>query len=297
MNLKTFFTKGWPTRLAFYLGKYLPYGGGLFSGVAARLVVTFKPDMYYAVQSNLRHVVGPDLPERELDWLVYRMFFNAVRGYYELFHNVGRGVVRVENFRPLVRMTPEARIYMRQGLDAGRGLFILGTHMSNFDLAGIGMTQFIPSPVQVLSLADPPPGFEIFNRLREKGHGVITPISPQALRDAMQRLKDGGVVLTGVDHPIGEGDEPVEFFGVTAHLPTGYIRIPLMTDCLVMTISFLYRDGVYWILANPPMDMVRTGDRRRDREVNLRRVLSQVENFIRLAPDQWLVFIPVWEPI
>ncbi|MBN2393346.1 MAG: hypothetical protein JXR84_21625, partial [Anaerolineae bacterium] len=131
-------------------------------------------------------------------------------------------------------------------------------------------------------------------RLRSKGHGFISPITPQTLRDAMRRLQGGGVVITGVDRPVGEGDEPVEFFGATAYLPTGYIRIPLITDCLVMTVSFIYQDGVYWIMGNPPMEMVRTGDRRRDQEINLRRILSQIEGFIRRAPDQWMMFIPVW---
>jgi len=295
MNIKKFLTKGWPTRLALYLGKVLPpYIAKTLVALVARLAVTVKSNMYHAMRTNLRHVVGPEMPDKELKRLLHHTFINALRGYYELFHNVGRGIDRVEDFHPPVRITPEVQSYFQQGLAAGRGLLILGAHMSNFDLAGIGMTQHIPVPVQALSLAAPPPGFEVFNRLRSKGHGFISPITPQTLRDAMRRLQGGGVVITGVDRPVGEGDEPVEFFGATAYLPTGYIRIPLITDCLVMTVSFIYQDGVYWIMGNPPMEMVRTGDRRRDQEINLRRILSQIEGFIRRAPDQWMMFIPVW---
>ena len=69
-------------------------------------------------------------------------------------------------------------------------------------------------------------------------------------------------MLTGVDRPIGEGNEPVTFFGETAYLPTGYIRIALLTNCLVMTTTFFYENKAYWIEGKAPLEMLRTGDRR-----------------------------------
>ena len=256
--------------------------------------MTFKPDLYWAARANLRHILGPEMPDEELNRTLYRLISNANRGYYELFHNVGRGEIDVEKFYPPVRLTDEAKTYLDQAVASGRGLFILGAHMSNFDLAWIGLSQYIPVPMQALSLADPPPGFEFFNRLREKGNVLITPISPRTLRDAMVRLRQGGVVITGVDRPVNEGNEPVEFFGATAHLPTGYIRIPLRTDCLVITIAAFYEDGVYQVDANPLMTMERTGDDEADITLNLRRVLAEIEAVIRRHPDQWMMFVPVW---
>ncbi|MBN1875418.1 MAG: hypothetical protein JXA33_14405 [Anaerolineae bacterium] len=303
MDLKTFFTKGWPTRLAFLWGKYFPPRAGRHvAAVIARGIVTLKPSLYWVTRDNLRHVLGPEASEKDLKRAVYRLFVNAVRGYYELFHNVGRGETRLERFRPPVHIPPETVAMIQQALDTGRGVLILGCHMSNFDLAGIALSQCLPVPAQALSLAHPPPGFELFNQLRLKaGNGVITPITPASLRDAIQRLRAGGIVMTGVDRPVAEGCEPVEFFGATAHLPVGYIRIPLMVDCWVIVLSFIYEnhkkpgDGVYRVIANPPMEMVRTGSRAQDIQVNLRRVLTQVEDFIRRAPDQWMMFVPVWK--
>jgi lauroyl/myristoyl acyltransferase len=299
VGTKAFFAKGWSTRLGFYLGKYLPpRGGKSITALITRLMVTFKSDVYWNVRANLRHVLGPETSERELHQTAYRLISNANRGYYELFHNVGRGRTNVEDFYPPMRMTAQAKAYLDQGLASGRGLFILGAHMSNFDLAFIGLTQYLPMPMQALSLAEPPAGFEFFNRLREKGNVIITPISPRSLRDAMARLRAGGIVVTGVDRPIKEGNEPVEFFGATAYLPTGYIRIPLRTDCLVMTIAIHYEPdsdgGVYSVIANPPMEMERTGDPEADVAHNLRRVLAEIEGMIRRYPDQWQMFIPVW---
>ncbi|MGC9396757.1 MAG: lysophospholipid acyltransferase family protein [Anaerolineae bacterium] len=299
MGAKAFFAKGWPTRLGFYLGKYLPpRGGKSVAALITRLMVAFKSDVYWNVRANLRHVLGPETPEKELHQTAYRLISNANRGYYELFHNVGHGRTNVEEFIPPMRMTAQTKAYLDQGIASGRGLFVLGAHMSNFDLAFIGLSQYLPMPMQALSLAEPPAGFEFFNRLREKGNVVLTPISPRSLRDAMARLREGGIVVTGVDRPVNEGNEPVEFFGATAHLPTGYIRIPLRTDCLVMTIAVHYEPdnngGVYSVVANPPMEMERTGDAEADVALNLRRVLAEIEGLIRCHPDQWQMFIPVW---
>jgi len=40
--------------------------------------------------------------------------------------------------------------------------------------------------------------------------------------------------------------------------------------------------------------METTGDRAQDVRHNVRRVLAIIEEMIRQAPDQWLMFVPVW---
>jgi lauroyl/myristoyl acyltransferase len=275
--------------------------------------VSLKFDNYWAVVDNLSHVYTalgssdpvpskPSAPgdtdghvghEDQVLQATRRLFFYSTLSYYHLFRNLGRGL-HPDAYRPPVEMSPEVREHVDAAVSTRRGLFVLGSHMSAFDLCGIAFSQWAPSPPQALSLADPPPGFQFVNRLRSKGRGTLTPISPQTLREAMQRLRDGGIVLTGVDRPVPNANEPVTFFGKTAYLPTGYIRIPLKTDCLVMTMAFRYDGERYHIVANPAMEMVRTGDRERDAQVNVQRVLSQIEGFVRMAPDQWMVFTPVW---
>jgi len=294
-GLKAFLTKGWPTRLGFTIGKHLPPRvGNAIANLGARLVVTFKPDVYRTARANLRHALGDATSEDELDRALYCLFRNAARGYYELFHNVGRGILDADTFEPPVRMSPETKAYIEEGIASGCGLMILGAHISNFDLALIGLSLHISVEMQALSLAEPPPGFKFFNQLREQGNVYITPITPRSLRDAMVRLRQGGVVLTGVERPIGEGDEPVEFFGATAHIPTGYVRLPMRTDSLVMTIAAHYEDGVYDVVGNPPMKMVCTGDTEADADTNLRRILDEIEAFVRRWPEQWMMFVPVW---
>ena len=289
-------TTGTFVRLALRIMKYQPlWGARIVAALWARIVMWVKPPMYRAARANLRHVLGETASPAQLNRTLYRLFFNTGRRYYETFRNLGRGIVNAAEFRPPVVIPPETAAHIEQALAMGRGVFALACHMSNFDLSGIALVQHLPVTLQALSLADPTPDVEVFNQLRERCGALMTPISPQALREAIERLKNGGAVVTGPDFPVDDGEEPVQFFGAPARLSRGYVRIPLRTNSPVIVLAPRYEDGVYKVIANPPMELVYTGDREQDVAVNLRRILDQVEDFIRQRPGEWMMFTPVWE--
>ncbi|HOV49648.1 MAG TPA: hypothetical protein PLM06_13555 [Anaerolineae bacterium] len=295
MSTRAFFGKGWFTRLAFSVGRHLPPAvGEQVARLGARVLVSFDSDLRAAVFDNQRHVLGPEASPEAVRANAYEVFRQAARAYYELFRNVGRGRTRVAEFEPPVRVLPETRARLQAAADTGRGVFIAGCHVSNFDLGGIAFCQEMPVPLQVLALANPTPGMELFNRLRQQAGIMLTPISPETLRQAIRRLREGEGVITGVDRPIGEGDAPVEFFGATAHLPVGYMRMVLRANCVVMTGTCFYEEGEYHAVVNPHWEPVQTGDREHDVAVNLRRVLTELEGLIRQHPEQWMMFVPVW---
>jgi len=42
------------------------------------------------------------------------------------------------------------------------------------------------------------------------------------------------------------------------------------------------------------MEMIRTGDREEEVQVNMRRILDRLEEIIHRWPEQWQMFVPVW---
>lgn len=283
-------------RMAFRVGRFVPYQSAPYlAAIWARIVAAVEPPLYRGARANLRHVLGASVSQREFNQTLHKLFLNTGRRYVETFCNLGRGIARAEDFHPRVIVAPETQTHIRRALATGKGLFILACHTSNFDLGGIALAQWMPVPLQVLSLADPTPDVEVFNHLRQQCGLMMTPITPESLRDAITRLREGGAVVTGPDYPADEDGPPVRFFGAPARLPAGYVRIPLHTGSLVMTVAVRERDGVYRIEGNPPVDLVRTGNREQDVAANLRRILDQVEAFIRERPDEWMMFEPVWE--
>ena len=176
-----------------------------------------------------------------------------------------------------------------------RGTVLVGPHMGNFDLAAQWMaTQGVD--LQFLSLAAPDAGTLTMNALRESRGIHVTPIEPRALRVAFRRLKEGGVVVTGIDRVVSRSDEPVLFFDALAPMPNGHVRLALQAGSHIVVACCLQQpDGHYKTVIAPPVEMEVTGDRRRDVAHNTRRVLQVAEEMIRSAPDQWLMFHPVWD--
>lgn len=296
MDCKSFCARGWSTRLAFYVGKFAPLPVGYaIADLTARFLVTTKPRLYHNVYDNQRRVLGESAPPAVIHNNVHAVFRHAARSYCEIFNNLGWGRTSMRDFVPPITFLPSSWQNLQTAKASGKGLFLLGCHLSNFDLAGMAFSQAIWTRPQVVSLPNPPEGFRFFNQLRARTGMYVTPSSPAALREALSRLRRGGVVITGVDRPISGEGPPISFFGAPALLPTGYIRLALRTRCLVATIGCVQKAGNYHIIVNPPMEMVDTGDVAQDVIRNARRVLTELEGLIQRNPEQWMMFVPVWQ--
>ena len=258
----------------------------------AQLMAWRRNELFCTLRTNLAHVLPDDIDAQALDAAAERVIYHAGVSYYDLFrvgvddHIAGRAPIRydpVEWERTIAALTD------------GRGTVLVGPHVGNFDLAA----QWIAAQgieIQALSLADPTTGNRAQNWLRRRRGMIVTPISVTALRMAMERLRKGGVVLTGVDRPVSPHDEPVLFFDAPARLPDGHVRLALQTDAWVVAASCVLEPDGCWVLhMAPPLEMERTGKRDADIRHNVRRVLKVIEALIRLAPDQWMMFEPVWE--
>lgn len=270
-----------------------PFLGRAVAWVIATLISTLKPRVYWIVHGNLRHVVSLDVDERGLRRLVRQVFHNNARNIYDLWHAVSRGP---EAVREAAVIPPEAWDRIQQALQSGRGVFIAGAHTGNFDL-GILSLAARGVDLQVLGLAAAPGGgFDLMDRMRVGAGAHLTSINVQSLREALRRLRAGGVVLTGVDRPVGDEEPTVEFFGQPALLPTGHVRLARRADAVVLVGAAYYdrQQGRTVMRVSPPIEMERTGDREEDFRVNLRRVTEWLETFIRARPDQWAMFLPVW---
>jgi len=292
---ETFWQRVGPSRLAHALARALPpvVAGGAIRA-AARAMMIAKPATYRQASDNLHHILPHKTSEAAHKRALYRLFYNTVKDYYLFFRNLERRD-NLASLRPPVHMDHTVRLRIEEAALSGRGLFFVASHTSNFDLAGIGMTHYLPEPMQVLSIANPTSGYRYFNERRQTDKGFVTPITPASLRQAIERLRNGGIVMTSGDRPIPGGNQPVTFFGHAAHLPTGYVRIPLATNALVMTVAYHFDGTAYHVLGGPLMELDHTGVRAHDIRTNAQRILAELEPFIRRAPDQWRVFERVFD--
>ena len=178
-------------RAGLALARILPSrpGRAVADGIA-RLILARRPPLVNTVRANLRQVLGPAADEAIVDEMSARQLRHAAMTYYDFFHAVGRSAAELAEVMPVPAATVDEILSISA---AGQGVLILGMHQSNFDLALLAFGAHGLPPVQGLSLADPPAGFRLLNELRTDAGFEITPISPASVRQAVRRLKRGGL--------------------------------------------------------------------------------------------------------
>jgi lauroyl/myristoyl acyltransferase len=276
--LGMFIARTTPPRFGYWLARRM-----------ARWMRRHRYDMFRTLRENLSYVV-PEADDPALDDLAEEALFQASCCYFDMFHYRSKDILA----KGIVQYDPEEWAEASRLFADERGTVAVGAHLSNYDLAA---QWFVLQgfELQALSLPNPDRGDKVINDLRRERGIEVTPVSVRSLRDAVRRLRRGGVIITGVDRPVAHEEEETLFFGAPAILPRGHIRLALQTNSRALVVYCLRQpDGHYRLYLSGAIEMVRTGDRRQDIEVNTRRVLTRIEESIRSAPEQWVMLTPVW---
>jgi KDO2-lipid IV(A) lauroyltransferase len=240
----------------------------------------------------LRQVLGPEAAGPTLDTTARRVFYTLFRSSFDLFRTVQGPPGDLE---AAVDFPEEVKALVLARLASEQGTILVFAHLGGFDLGGLAVSALIPG-IQVMTLPDPPAGFQMVNELRALAGTRVTPLSSDALRQAIKTLRTGGMVAVAGDRPVSELDEPVLFFGHPARVPSGHVRLALKTGVPLMVVYCILSPETdrYTVCAEPLMEMVRTGNREDEIALNMRRVLDVLETVIRRWSDQWQMFVPVW---
>ncbi len=292
MRFKKLFEGERLTELGLFIGEHLPpWIGHTLARLISWGICLFRPAVYRVVTANLRHVLGPDATAREIRATACRLFYHAGQTYYDFYHILNAPKETLPDLIPLDAPLMEMIAAERA---RGRGVLLVVAHASNFDLAALSLGARGLS-AQVLSLSTPPSGFVILNRIRAQAGHEITPITPQSLRQAIRRLREGGLVVTALDRPVPEEGPDVALFGEPSYLGTGPARLALTAEAAVLVVSCYHvpRQG-YRIAVVGPVEIARSGNRQQDIDDNMERFAAILEELVRPRPEQWLMFYPVW---
>lgn len=293
MNFQQLVTTEFGTRAWLALGALPPRQGYAFARWLTRQLYRRKHGFVYGVlYDNQRHVLGPGATPEQVDRAVGAVLQHAGRTNYDLIRAVRNGEKAILDSIELGDLFwPN----FRAAAALGRGVLICGGHLSNFNLGFLSFAIQGDTPVQALSAAAPAGGFDVVRRLRSRGALEDTEIGAPALKKAMTRLKAGGIALIGVDWPVPGTDDGLPFFGARSLLSPGYVRLALAANSVLVPLATRWTsERGYFAITCPPIELVHTGNRDRDALTNALEVLRVVEQWIREAPDQWLMFHPVW---
>jgi lauroyl/myristoyl acyltransferase len=291
MNLRSFSTSRFATQGVMGLCQLpRPMGHAVGRWIADLYTAQKNAPLVRAVRANQWMARGKQLTASQLDQAVRDVFRHTARCYYDFYGNLRNP----EKLKNMLAMTPAIEALIQRSQAGNQGTMVVGPHLSNFDLVMLAIAHY-GFQAQGVSPEQPPGGYVIQNQIRADTGLKITPASSSSLHQAIERMRAGGVVFTGVDRPItGEKHNP-RFFGKPSHLPTGAVRMALKAEVPVIVVSsWMDADGLYHMDVSEPIPMGKYANRTTTVLKNAEAVLEVVAAAVHKFPEQWLMFYPVW---
>jgi KDO2-lipid IV(A) lauroyltransferase len=276
------------------IGKYLPQGMGAgLSRTIGSIIGSFnRLDLNTSIRHNQQIVSGGALSDQELILRTKQVLTHAGKCYYDLYHFYNKP----GKLDGIVPWSEAMAKLIQYSLD-DQGYLIVAPHLSNFDLVVARLVRG-GFKGRVLSYPNPGSGYQLQNKIRESYGMDILPLGDSSLEaKIVQYLKDGGIVATGVDRPVPSRKKKhyVKFFGKPSPLPLGYITTALAADVPIIAVAaFMDPDGKYGLRISNPIQMNKYENKLNDIILNAERVLKRIEEFIKLTPEQWLMYYSAW---
>jgi KDO2-lipid IV(A) lauroyltransferase len=264
------------------------YGIGRF---CADRIYDWGPRIGKNIRSNMRHVLGPDASEQEVDRIARQCGRNTARYYADV---VGMHRMDVAKF-----LRDDLDLYGLEYIQAaqaeGRGVVLASAHYANPEFAVQGLAAV---GIHVFALVEPlePPELGRLMRGLRTVHGHrYEPVSFGSIKNALTWLRNGGVVCILIDRDIQKRGIEVNFCGYPARFPTGAVDLALRTNA-VMVPGWVRRTDGFRIRADlgPPLEMKRTGDNDEELRINTAALLALFEQHLRKDPGQWSVLDRIW---
>ena len=267
--------------------------GYALAEIAGRLACRLVSGNRRNVISNLRHAMGPDAAQREVEEAARKVFVNVAKYYVDL---VRMPRMDLDDFYQRRFRYHGFDEYLLTAIAEGKGVIVLSAHLGNPELAVQGM---IPRGVKAFALTEPlqPPRLSrLVDRLRASKGNVFAPVGFAGVKQAIQTIRAGGVVALMADRDIKGPKTSLPFFGQEALMPVGPIEVALRTGAPLLP-CFTVRTGGTNIEAfvEERLELPRTGDLAADARTGALLFLQRLERRLREHPDQWIVLESIWD--
>jgi len=259
--------------------------------IFARMIARRDNKLTRTIKANQWVARGEISSPEELNQAVRQVLAHAGRCLADFY----RDLTNPEGLKALSPMSPNHQVLIDFGQPDTMGAFVVAPHLSAFDLALLALA-YQGLNAKVLTYGNPTGGYDIQNQIRASTGLDITPVrGEETHQEAIQWMQAGGMVITAVDRPIRRKAHSLNFFGRPSPLPAGHIRMALDADVpVIAAAAHRTPNRRYNIKLSPPIVMQRLKDKELEIRHNAEKVLSALETFIHEAPEQWLMYYPVW---
>ena len=241
---------------------------------------------------NLQVAFGKEKSERERRAIAQRAFQNLGMMAVEFFR-IPR--MDVETFKK--RVTIEGLERALRLLEKGKGVLLLLSHFGNWEMMGI-MSKLIGDSIMVLAkpMKKNMRMDQYITEIRNAA-GLEVVSSIKAGRTVIKALSKNRVVGILIDQRAKRSEGVwADFFGKKAPTTPGLAVLAMKTGAPVVPV-FMVRNGFgkHRLIIQEPLELVHTGDIKKDAETNTQLFNHTLESMIRQYPDQWFWVHRRWE--
>lgn len=249
------------------------------------------------VVDNLTHVHRGAIDPVRLREQSIKVFQISTRNFWDLAR---APYYHMDDLSRMIRFESGGWEILDRVAESGTGGVLLSAHLGAFDFVGqyIVRTKYNP-----LILTSPTVAEVIFAGVtywRSRTGGRVERTSPGSLRRVVRALRNGEFVGLVSDRDFsGDGSGvPVMFFGEETRLPGGPARLARDTGAPLIPLFAIRDDNRnpdrYLFHVVEPIYIEKTDDVQADVRRGVQRMAEVLEQYIALAPEQWVMFQRVW---
>ena len=240
---------------------------------------------------NLHIAFGQEKSERERKAIAKRTFQNFGMMAIEFFRIPG---MNTEDFKKKVSF--EGLDEALKLLEKKKGGLLLIGHFGNWELMAL-MSKVIGNPILVIAKPINQKGVDRWITEIRKVTGLELIPPENATQKVVQALSQNRLVGILIDQRAKRSRGVwADFFGRKVPTTPGLAVMAMRSGAPVVPV-FIVRDGFqkHRLLIKEPVELVLTGDMKKDVEINTQRFTDALEAMIRQYPDQWLWIHRRWE--
>jgi Kdo2-lipid IVA lauroyltransferase/acyltransferase len=220
-----------------------------------------------------------------------------------VFRNLGRVLAEFTFIPRLDRQNVERHIWLEgteyfiQAQKEGKGVLFLTAHFGNWEWMAASFPFFMNRSCYVVVR----PLDDAFSDGLVEGlrtwTGNKTVSKQKSMGRLLRLLKSGETLGILLDQNVAWQEGVfVNFFGELACTNVGLALLALKTGAPVLpTFNIRQPDGRYRIVIEPPLPLIRTGDKNLDVEENTAQYMAVIERYVRNYPDHWFWIHQRWK--
>ncbi|WP_229398356.1 phosphatidylinositol mannoside acyltransferase [Micromonospora okii] len=248
------------------------------------------------LRANLRRVVGPELPEAELDDLVRRGLRSYARYWMEAFRLPALSRAQILSG---FRLAPAGVERLAADVAAGRGAVVALPHAGNWDAAGawVAATGW---PITTVAERLKPEG--VYQRFLAFRRGLGMEILPTHGGERppfdvlVDRLRAGAVVPLLADRDLSARGIEVDFFGARTRMPAGPALLAIRTQAPLYVASMWYEADAACASITDPLPLPDPDSGPLDERVRVltQRIADGLAAGIARHPQDWHMLQRMW---